>query len=93
MKDSKCPLARDPAKPNEEEEKLQKQWRTSDAKAQNQIELVIGDAEMIHFSGAVTAWEMWEQLTMVKESRGRLGVLATWRALYIEQQQMKALKW
>ena len=27
-KDSKCPIARDPAKPNEEEEKLQKQWCT-----------------------------------------------------------------
>ena len=37
---------------------------------------------MIHISGAVTVQEMWEQLTMVKESRGRLGVLATWRALY-----------
>ena len=37
---------------------------------------------MIHISGAVTAWEMWEQLTMVKESRGWLGVLATWHALY-----------
>ena len=32
---------------------------------------------------------MWEQLTMVKESRGQLGVLATRHALY----RMKALKW
>jgi hypothetical protein len=49
-------------------------WR---CKGMNLVELVIGDAEMIHISGAVTAREMWEQLTMVKESRGRLGVLAT----------------
>ena len=80
-KDSKCLIARDPAKLNEEEEKLQKQWRTGDAKAQTRIKLAIGDAEMIHISGAVTAREMWEQLTMVKESRGQLGVLATRCAL------------
>ena len=43
---------------------------------------MISDAEMIHISGAVSAREMWEQLTMVKESRGQLGILATWRALY-----------
>ena len=76
-KESKCPEARDPAKPTDDEQKLQKQWKTGDAKARTRIELAIGDAEMIHISGAVTAREMWEQLTMVKESRGRLGVLAT----------------
>ena len=26
--------------------------------------------------------EMWDQLTIVKESKGQLGILATWRALY-----------
>ena len=67
---------------NEEEEKLQKQWHTGDAKAQTQIKLVIGDAKMIHISAAVMVQEMWEQFTMVKESRGQLGVLATWHALY-----------
>jgi hypothetical protein len=46
-------------------------------KAQTRIELAISDAEMIHISGATTVWEMWDQLTMVKESKGRLGVLAT----------------
>lgn len=81
-KDLKCPIARDPTKVTEEEEKAQKQWKTGDAKAQTQIELVIRDAEIIHISGTVTAQEMWEQLTMVKESRGQLGVLATRRALY-----------
>ena len=44
-KDSKYPVARDPAKLNEEEEKLQKQW-------------CIRDAEMIHISGAVMAQEL-----------------------------------
>ena len=61
---------------------LQKEWKTGDAKAQTQIKLAIGDAEMIHISGATTAREMWKQLTMVKESRGGLGVLAMRRALY-----------
>ena len=37
---------------------------------------------MIHISSATTAWEMWKQLMMVKESRGRLGVLAMCWALY-----------
>jgi gag-polypeptide of LTR copia-type len=37
---------------------------------------------MIHISGATTTREMWEQLTIVKESKGRLGILATRRALY-----------
>jgi len=37
---------------------------------------------MIHISGASTAREMWDQLTMVKESKGQLGVLAMRRALY-----------
>lgn len=37
---------------------------------------------MIHIIGAMTAQEMWNQLTTVKESKGRLGVLATQRVLY-----------
>jgi hypothetical protein len=80
--DAKYPTAKDPSSPTEDERKEQKQWKTGDAKARTRIELAIGDAEMIHISGATTAKEMWEQLKMVKESRGRLGVLATRRALY-----------
>jgi hypothetical protein len=57
-------------------------WQDGDAKARTRIELSIGDSEMIHLSGANTAKDMWNQLTMVKEARGRLGVLATRRALY-----------
>src|SRR6266498_2247787 len=37
---------------------------------------------MIHISGALTARDMWDQLSTVKESKGHLGVLATRRALY-----------
>ena len=37
---------------------------------------------MIHISGATTAKQMWDQLVMVKESKGRLGILATRYALY-----------
>ena len=41
--------------PTEADIKVQKKWKTGDAKAWTQIELVIGDAEMIHISGATTA--------------------------------------
>ena len=68
--------------PTEADIRLQKEWKTGDAKAWTWIKLAIGDVEMIHISGATTAQEMWKQLTMVKESRGRLGILATRRALY-----------
>src|ERR1700678_292478 len=77
-----APIAIAATKPTDVEKGLIKAWKTGDAKARTRIELAIGDAEMIYISGANTAKEMWEQLTMVKESRGRLGVLATRRALY-----------
>ena len=35
--------------------KVQKEWKTGDAKAQTQIELVIGDAEMVHISSTTMA--------------------------------------
>ena len=79
-KDSIPPVAKTP--PTEADIRLQKEWKTGDAKARTRIELAIGDAEMIHISGTTTAWEMWKQSKMVKESRGRLGILATRRALY-----------
>ena len=49
-------------------------WRQKTKRGEVDAKNAIRDAEMIHISGAVTAWEMWEQLTMVKESRGWLGV-------------------
>lgn len=81
-KDAKAPESADKANPTTAELEEQKKWRDSDAKARTRIELSIGDAEMIHISGADSVREMWDQLTTVKESKGRLGVLATRRALY-----------
>jgi hypothetical protein len=51
-------------------------------KVQTRIELAVSDAEMIHISGAMTAQGMWDQLTMVNESKGRVGVLAMQHTLY-----------
>ena len=62
------PVAKTP--PTEANIRLQKEWKTGDAKAQTWIQLVIGDAEMIHIGGTTMAREMWKQLMMVKESRG-----------------------
>ena len=65
------------AKPTKEEMDAIVKWQEGDAKAQTQIELSIRDSEMIHLSGATMACQMWSQLSMVTESRGHLGVLAT----------------
>jgi hypothetical protein len=81
-KDSKAPVAADPMKPMKEEKEAEKKWKDGDTKARTRIELVISDSEMIHIIGAMSANKMWKQLTLVKESRGKLGVLATRRALY-----------
>ena len=74
------PARRD--QPTKDETEALDKWKEGDAKARTRIELSVGDSEMIHLSGASTAKEMWSQLSMVKESKGRLGVLATRRALY-----------
>lgn len=81
-KDASMPESATPNAPTTEEIEAQRRWREGDAKARTRIELAIGDSEMIHISGAMTAREMWDQLTMVKESKGKLGMLATRRALY-----------
>ena len=66
-----------PGSETDDERKELKKWIEGDAKARARIELAISDAEMVHIMGADTARQMWEQLTTVKESKGRLGVLAT----------------
>jgi len=76
------PIPADPRKPTKEETEAIDKWNGGDAKARTRIELAIGDGEMIHISGALTARDMWDQLSTVKESKGHLGVLATRRALY-----------
>ena len=70
------------AEPTTEEMVAIDKWKEGDAKAHTRIELSIGDSEMIHLSGAVTAHDMWNQLSLVKESRGCLGVLVMHWALY-----------
>ncbi|TFK17282.1 hypothetical protein FA15DRAFT_628907, partial [Coprinopsis marcescibilis] len=59
-----------------EEKAEREKWLANDAKARTRLELSVGDSEMIHLSGASTARQMWKQLTQVKESKGRLGILA-----------------
>jgi len=81
-KDAKPPGSADPQKLTTDELEATRKWAEGDAKVQTRIELAISDVEMIHISGAMTAWEMWDQLTIVKESKGRLGVLATQHTLY-----------
>ena len=77
VKDVKAPESADPTKPTAEEIEAKKKWTEGDGKACTWIELSIGNAEMIHISGMITAAQMWDQLCMVKESKGQLGVLAT----------------
>ena len=81
-KDAKAPEATDRDNPTQDEKEASKQWKEGDAKAQTCIELSIGNSEMIHISSTDSTREMWEQLTTVKESKGRLRVLATWQTLY-----------
>ena len=70
MKDAKALESADPAKPTAEEIEAKRKWNEGDGKACTQIELLIRNAEMIHISGAITAAQMWDQLCMVKESKG-----------------------
>ena len=69
---------------NRQEIEAEKKWSVRDAKAQ--IDFAMGDAEMIHISGAMTAREMsrWKLLIMVEKSEDGLpvGTLATRRELY-----------
>ena len=70
MKDAKAPGSADPKKLTLEELEAKKKWVEEDGKACTWIKLSIGNAKMIHISGAITAAQMWEQLCMVKESKG-----------------------
>ena len=71
MKDAKAPESADATKlETTAEAEAKKKWEEGDGKACTQIELSIRNAEMIHISGTNTASQMWEQLCMVKESKG-----------------------
>ena len=60
--DIKCPVPTHPSAPTQNERDAIKAWKQKDQRAQTQIELSIGDAEMIHISGATTSAQMWTQL-------------------------------
>jgi hypothetical protein len=81
-KDAAPPKSVNLTRPTTEEKEAIAKWESGDAKAQTRIELAISDSEMVHISRANTAREMWEQLSMVKEAKGRLGILSTCRALF-----------
>ena len=81
-KTAESPKPKSSDKPTKEEMEAIDKWQEGDAKACTRIELSIRDFKMIHLSGANTARDMWNQLTMVKEARGCLGILAARRALY-----------
>ena len=81
-KTAELPKPRQPEEPMTEEMEAINKWKEGDAKARTRLELSIRDSEMIHFSGAVMAHDMWNQLSLVKESWGHLGVLAMCQALY-----------
>ena len=57
VKTASPPMPADPTKPTNDEIEDQDKWREGDARARTRIELAIGDAEMIHISGATTARE------------------------------------
>lgn len=57
-------------------------WEMQDRKAQTVIELSISDSQMIHLAGASTAKEMWDQLRIVKESRGKQAITTWQRKFY-----------
>ena len=66
-----------PAEPTKEELEAAEKWKEGDARACTRIELSLGNSKMIHLSSATMAKEMWNQLCMVKKSKGCLGILAT----------------
>jgi hypothetical protein len=57
-------------------------WEEGESKVRIRLELAISDVEMVHIISAKTAGAVWDWLTQVKETKGRLRILATWRALY-----------
>jgi len=81
-KDAALPGFVDPQTLMKDEEAAVKKWREGDTKAWNQIELAVGDTEVVHLSEAETAKEMWDQLCMAKEAKEWIDVLATRRVLY-----------
>ncbi|TFK17593.1 hypothetical protein FA15DRAFT_604776, partial [Coprinopsis marcescibilis] len=51
-------------------------YQATESKARTRLELAIGDSEMVHILGANTVGEIWDRLCQIKETKGRLGILA-----------------
>ena len=56
-------------------------WKEDDEKTQTQLELSMEDKELDNLTGDNAA-EMWANLCNVKESKGKMGILRTWKILY-----------
>lgn len=54
-------------KPTEDEKRKQEDWDYRDGQARTQLELSIGDSEMVHLLNTTSAKEMWDALVAVKE--------------------------
>ena len=76
-KDAVAPGFSDPQNRMKDEETALRKWHEGNAKTWTRIKLSMGDLEMVHLSGAETVQEMWDQLCMVKESKGWIGILVT----------------
>ena len=74
-KDAAPPTYANPMKPTEDKRRVIKAWKEDDYQMQTRIELSIVDAEMVHILGAKMGSEMWKQLTLIKETRGKMGIL------------------
>ncbi|KAF8647520.1 hypothetical protein AX14_008973 [Amanita brunnescens Koide BX004] len=73
------PELKEAGKPTATDAKVIVEMTKKDATARTQIELAVGDSEMIHFLGTTTTKAMLDQLRTIKETWGRLGILlACW---------------
>ena len=81
-KNTVMPVVAIPSAPTAAKMEAIAKWKDGDAKTCTRIELFLRNLEMIYLSGAIMAKDMWRQLSMVKESKEHLGVLATQKALY-----------
>ncbi|KAG8786664.1 hypothetical protein FRC15_010949 [Serendipita sp. 397] len=79
---TKCPEAKDPAKPTETETAEIAEWKKKDHKARSVVIQHISDSEMKHIIGRKTAIDVWTSLKLVKESTSTRTILDMRRRLY-----------
>ena len=76
-KGATAPQPQDKDKPTDAELRAIERWNEGEMNARTRIELAIGNLEMVHITGATTAAEIWNQLTLVKEPWSKLAIIAT----------------